>query len=204
MVTESSQILFLASASPRRRQLLGQLGFEVQVQAVDMDESRHEGESPEAYCVRLALDKNQLAVSRYQPTLPVVTADTIVVMDNDTLGKPENRQAVIETLNRLSDNTHQVITAVAIHHRGEVVHDRNISRVQFGAIDPNWITVYADSKEPYDKAGAYGIQGSAGRWIKSINGSYSGIMGLPLYETAQLLSQLGLMSDARHNNRQTT
>jgi len=190
-----SPTLCLASASPRRRELLQQLGFQVQVQAVDIDESRNQKESPLDYCVRLAVEKNQAAVSRFQPKVPVVTADTIVVLGNETLGKPKDRDAVMTTLQRLSDTEHAVITAVAVQHQGQVFHDHQISQVRFARIDSDWIFAYADSEEPYDKAGAYGIQGLAGRWIESITGSYSGIMGLPLYETAQLLSKLGVMSN---------
>lgn len=186
--------LYLASASPRRRELLQQLGFQVQVNAVDIDETRDPDEPPLDYCVRLAVQKNQAAVSRFQPGLPVVTADTIVVLGDETLGKPNNRDAVIDTLLRLSDNQHQVITAIAVHHQGQLLHDYQISQVCFDAIHGDWISAYADSREPYDKAGAYGIQGAAARWIKSITGSYSGIMGLPLFETARLLSKLDIMS----------
>ncbi|KAA3641139.1 MAG: septum formation inhibitor Maf [Proteobacteria bacterium] len=188
------QTLCLASASPRRRELLAQLGFQVQVQAVTLDESRQAREKPLDYCVRLALQKNHLAVATYQPSLPVVSADTIVVLSEQTLGKPKDRAAVLATLQRLSGTEHQVITAVAVHHQGQVLHDSQISQVRFAPIDERWLSAYADSEEPYDKAGAYGIQGSAGRWIESITGSYSGIMGLPLFETARLLTKLDIMS----------
>lgn len=192
---KKTSTLFLASASPRRLELLQRLGFQVQVKAVDIDESRLRHELPMDYCVRLAVQKNQTAVSRFQPTLPVVTADTIVVLDGETLGKPKNREDVIATLQRLSNNQHQVITAVAVHYQGQRIHDYQSSQVCFSAIHHDWISAYADSREPYDKAGAYGIQGAAARWIKSITGSYSGIMGLPLFETARLLSKLDIMSN---------
>ena len=191
----TSSTLCLASASPRRRELLQQLGFQVQVKAVDIDESRQRHESPLDYCVRLAVQKNQTAVSRFQPELPVVTADTIVVQGDETLGKPKDRDDVIATLQRLSNNQHQVITAVAVHFQDQRIHDYQISQVCFAAIHHDWILAYADTREPYDKAGAYGIQGAAARWIKSITGSYSGIMGLPLFETARLLSKLDIMSN---------
>jgi len=192
--------LCLASASPRRRELLAQLGFSVQVQTVDIDESRHQDEPPLDYCVRLAVQKNQVAVDRFAPNMPVITADTIVVLGDDTLGKPKDRDAVIATINRLSNTEHQVITAVAVSHQGRLVQNHQISQVHFATVDCDWLSAYADSQEPYDKAGAYGIQGSAARWIKSITGSYSGIMGLPLFETAQLLSKLDLMLNEQHQH----
>lgn len=199
MTVTDVQTLCLASASPRRRALLEQLGFGVEVNAVDIDESRKTAESPLAYCVRLAVQKNHTAVSRFQPNQPVVSADTIVVLADETLGKPKDRDDVIATLERLSDTEHTVITAVAVHHAGQLLHDYQISRVSFAPINENWLSAYADTAEPYDKAGAYGIQGAAARWIKTISGSYSGIMGLPLFETAQLLSKLDLMPYEQHN-----
>ncbi len=194
MAFDNPQTLFLASASPRRRDILTQLGFQVQVQSVNIDESRQSNESPRDYCVRLALQKNQAAVDRFQPDLPVIAADTIVVLGDETLGKPTDRETVIRTLTRLSDNVHQVITAVAVYHQDRVLHDDQVSEVHMAPIDSDWIASYADSEEPYDKAGAYGIQGAVGRWIKCINGSYSGIMGLPVYETTRLLTGLDIMS----------
>lgn len=188
-------ILCLASASPRRRELLIQLGCQVQVQPIVMDESRQKDEPPADYCVRLALAKNRLAVSQFNPALPVISADTIVVLDNETLGKPKDKKTVVATLQRLSGVEHQVMTAIAVYHHGEMIHDIQISRVQFAELDESWISAYANTEEPYDKAGAYGIQGTAGRWIETITGSYSGIMGLPLFETARLLTKLDIMSD---------
>ncbi len=196
--------VFLASASPRRRDLLHQLGLAVHVQAVDIDETRTHGESPQDYCVRLAVEKNRAAVERFKPTLPVISADTIVLLDDQTLGKPDNRDAVIKTLKQLSGQCHQVMTAVAVSHREHILFDYQTSEVCFAPIDDNWIQAYAGTTEPYDKAGAYGIQGAAARWIATISGSYSGIMGLPLFETARLLRQLDIIAYGPEPDKQTS
>lgn len=193
----------LASASPRRRDLLHQLGLVVHVQAVDIDETRRHGESPQDYCVRLAMQKNRTAVERFNPTQPIVAADTIVVLGDQTLGKPLNREAVIQTLKQLSGQCHQVMTAVAVSHRGHALYDLQISEVCFAPIDDKWIQAYADTEEPYDKAGAYGIQGAAACFIATISGSYSGIMGLPLFETARLLRQLDIIAYGPQQQQQT-
>lgn len=194
----------LASASPRRRDLLQQMGLAVHVQAVDIDETRHYTESPQEYCVRLAVEKNQTAVERFKPSLPVIAADTIVVLGDQTLGKPRDRAEVIKTLEQLSGQSHQVITAVAVAHQGQLLFDYQISKVCFAPIDGNWIQAYADTAEPYDKAGAYGIQGAAACWIATISGSYSGIMGLPLFETARLLRQLDIIAYGPEPDKQTS
>lgn len=171
-----------------------QLGFSVQVKPVDIDESRYITETPVAYCQRLAWEKNQAAVSRFGSKNIILTADTIVAMADTTFGKPCNSQEVIQSLTQLSGNRHRVMTAVCVSHGANELSCLQTSEVTFADLDCDWLQRYAMTDEPLDKAGGYGIQGSAGRWIKSIYGSYSGIMGLPLYETSQLLTKLDIMT----------
>lgn len=194
-IPENPEIL-LASASPRRYELLRQLGFQVLVKPVDIDESRYSNETPAEYCQRLAIEKNQVAVKRFagQHAMAIVTADTIVAVGDKTLGKPKNSEQVMATLNQLSAGTHLVLTAVCVSYGNQSYACLQTSEVTFAELDTDWLKSYAATDEPLDKAGAYGIQGAAGRWITSIKGSYTGIMGLPLYETSQLLTKLDIMT----------
>ena len=185
--------LVLASASPRRKQLLEQLGWVVQVHAVEIDESPLANEPAQAYCLRMAKEKGQLAATVINSPLPIVTADTTVVYQDEILGKPSNEQDALLILKKLSGNLHQVYTAVAVSYQGQVHSVLNVNEVKFAAINEALIKAYIATGEPMDKAGAYGIQGFAAMWIESIVGSYSGIMGLPLYETAQLLNKLDII-----------
>lgn len=188
--------ILLASASPRRYELLTQLGFQVLVKPVDIDESRCSDESPAAYCQRLAIEKNQAAVKRFagQQPVAIVTADTIVAVGDKTLGKPRNSEQVMATLKQLSGGRHLVLTAVCVSYGDQFETCLQTSEVTFAELDAGWLRSYAATDEPLDKAGGYGIQGAAGRWISAINGSYTGIMGLPLYETSQLLTKLDIMT----------
>lgn len=182
----NTQQLILASQSPRRKQLLLQIGIKPICQPVDIDESIESGEKPLKYCRRLASEKAQVAWDKSSKKLVVLGSDTIVVLNGHALGKPIDENDAMKMLEKLSGQTHQVITAVAMinaRHK-QVIH--SISNVCFARIDGNEIKNYVQSQEPMDKAGSYAIQGYAAKWIKSISGSYSGIMGLPLYETAQL------------------
>ena len=183
--------LILASASPRRRALLRQLGVRFEVLPADVDESTQAGESPAAYVTRLARAK-ALAVWRQEGgRLPVLGADTAVVLDGEILGKPADRNEAEAMLRRLSERTHEVFSAVALVHGNERLDDRlNVSRVTFAELAPQWIAAYCDTGDPMDKAGAYGVQGRAGERIARIEGSFYGVMGLPLYETSRLLERL--------------
>lgn len=183
--------LILASASPRRRDLLRQLGVEFEVMPADVDESLRAGETPAQYTVRLAREK-ALAVWRQEGgRLPVLGSDTAVVLDDEILGKPADRAEAVAMLERLSGRTHEVYSAVALVHGDGVVHERlNVSRVTFAELDPGWIACYCDTGDPMDKAGAYGVQGRAGERIARIEGSFYGVMGLPLFETSRLLEVL--------------
>lgn len=184
-----SDTIILASQSPRRKQLLEQIGIRPICKPVNIDESRNTNELPLDYCSRLALEKSQAGFNLSDSKLPALGSDTIVVLENNTLGKPESENDAITMLKDLSGKTHQVITCVAmtdIKH-SKVTHC--VSEVSFAPIPEEQILCYVKSGEPMDKAGSYAIQGYAAIWIKQINGSYSGIMGLPLYETARLLEK---------------
>jgi septum formation protein len=181
--------IILASASPRRKQLLQQIGIQAHCIPVDIDETKLNNESPLQYCQRLALEKAQTGYNQSNKDTPVLGADTIVVFDNHTLGKPKDEKDAFTTLAMLSDKTHQVITAIAIVNREKMQTSTSISTVKFSNISDNEILKYIETKEPFGKAGSYAIQGIASIWIESIQGSYSGIMGLPLFETAGLLKK---------------
>ena len=184
--------LTLASASPRRAELLQQLGWELDIRAVDIDESVRPAEAPDRYCLRMAVEKSMAAAAVIETPWPIVTADTTVVCDGEVLGKPNSQADAMLTLFKLSGRTHQVYSAVAVTHQGQRLEALSENQVSMADIGEARIKAYIASGEPMDKAGAYGIQGLAAMWIKHISGSYSSIMGLPLYETSQLLSQLGV------------
>jgi len=180
--------LILASASPRRRELLAQIGIAFRVVVADVDETLRPGETPAEYVVRLAHAKALEVLQGAGPGLPVLGSDTAVVLDNDILGKPRDRDEARAMLNRLSGNTHEVYSAVAVAVSANEVHDRlNVTRVTFARLEPEWIESYCDTGDSMDKAGAYGVQGRAAERISRIEGSFSGVMGLPLFETSQLL-----------------
>lgn len=184
----------LASASPRRKQLLEQVGWLVLTHAVDIDETPIKGEDPAQYCVRMAEEKALAAATQINTHLPVITADTTVVFNDQILGKPQDQQQAFEMLNMLSGEKHLVFSAVTISHQ-QLRHTRlNRNEVEFTNLSEQDIWAYIATGEPMDKAGAYGIQGFAGMWVTAIKGSYSGIMGLPLFETTQLLNKLDIMS----------
>lgn len=196
--------IYLASRSPRRRELLKQIGinFEVLIMRsypamrADVDETPRPGETPAEYVTRIAASKAKTgwmrALERRLPRLPVLGADTTVAIDGEIIGKPGNADEAATMLRKLSGREHEVFSAVAVALNDHVETKLSSSRVRFSELNDNLIQDYVDSGEPMDKAGAYGVQGKAAAFIAEINGSYSGIMGLPLYETAQLLKQAGL------------
>ena len=185
---DASPQIILASASPRRRELLRQIGVRFQVVPADVDETVRPGESAADYVTRVALDKAAAVWSRQRGSLPVLAADTSVVLGGSILGKPTGRAEAIAMLSRLSGQTHEVYSAVALQAGPrDVSHRLNVTRVTFAALDPEWIEAYCDTGEPMDKAGAYGVQGAAAARITRIEGSFSGVMGLPLFETSELL-----------------
>lgn len=194
--------LYLASQSPRRRQLLEQWGLRCELLLPDPHEDA-EGlevvrpkEAPAIYVRRVTRLKLEHAVQRLQrrglPDGPVLCADTTVALGRQILGKPESPEHAAQILRQLSGQKHQVLTAVALVHQGQIHQGLSRSTVQFAPLSEAQIAHYVASGEPMGKAGAYGIQGLAGLLIERIAGSYTGIMGLPAYETAQLLAAAGL------------
>jgi len=183
--------IYLASQSPRRRELLTQIGVDYRVIAADIDETRSAGETPANYVQRLAREKAAAgwAAIKLQnlPELPVLGADTAVVLDGAVLGKPGDFATAQSMLRALSGRSHQVLTGVSAC-RAEILHtEMSTTTVWFRALSDHEIEQYWHSGEPRDKAGAYGIQGLAAVFIERIEGSYSGVVGLPLFETARLL-----------------
>jgi len=184
-------LLCLASASPRRRELLAQIGVAHVVAGADIDESVQPGEHPADYVLRMARSK-ALAVRERSAGLPVLAADTTVVIDDSICGKPHDEAEGVAMLERLSGRTHQVLTAVALAAADTVAVRLSASAVRFRPLARAECVAYWRSGEPRDKAGGYAVQGYAAVFIERLTGSYSGVMGLPLYETAQLLAAAGL------------
>ncbi len=191
--------IYLASQSPRRRQLLEQLGvrFEMLLAGPEEDaealEAVIEGEAPEAYVARVTEAKLDAAQARLAarglPPAPILCSDTTVAVDALILGKPVDADDALRTLSLLAGRSHRVITAVAVGLDGVRRAALNVSSVEFAPVEAAQLRRYVDSGEPFGKAGSYAIQSQAAAWISRIEGSYSGIMGLPLFETAQLLRQ---------------
>ena len=198
MVTADKKI-YLASHSPRRRELLKQIGVSFELlllrehleRGADVDETQLPGEAPISYVTRITRTKAQAGwhhvQSRRVLAYPVLAADTAVVLDDEIIGKPADSQHAQQILRRLSGKTHQVLTAVAIAYKDHIETALSTSTVEFRDLSDDEIRRYVASGEPLDKAGAYAIQGRAAVFVRALNGSYSGVMGLPLFETAQLL-----------------
>lgn len=185
--------LILASASPRRSELLTQLGVQFRVHPADIDESVLSGEAPVDYVERMAGEKAARVASLYsQQGVAVLAADTTVVLDGDVLGKPVDYDDGRAMLSRLSGRAHEVTTAICLVAGGEELAQQVTTRVQFACLTPAQCEAYLATDEPWDKAGAYGIQGVAGAFVQRIEGSYSNVVGLPLYETWQLLAARGI------------
>jgi septum formation protein len=185
--------IYLASQSPRRRELLQQIGVEFEVISVDVDESVLVGESAEHYTLRVAKNKAQAGWQASPASQrPVLGADTAVVVDGKILGKPKDLAAATEMLEMLSGRRHQVYSAVALCTQQGMTSKLCISEVSFAALSSSQIADYIATGEGVDKAGSYAVQGLAAMFIERINGSYSGIMGLPLRETVLLLEQVGV------------
>jgi septum formation protein len=189
--TSPQPVVCLASVSPRRRELLAQIGVPHTVVDADIDETAHSDESPSDYVSRLAREK-ALAVRERGERLPVLAADTTVVLDGVIYGKPRDRADGIAMLGRLSGRTHEVLTAVAVADARGVELRLSVSAVRFRGLTVEECAAYWDTGEPRDKAGGYAVQGGAAVFIESLSGSYSGVMGLPLFETAALLRAAGV------------
>lgn len=189
-------LVYLASASPRRRELLHQLGIAHRVLMPDVNEAPLPRETPEQQVRRLARIKAEVGAMRVLERglapLPVLAADTVVVLGRRVLGKPADAQEAAAWLARLSGRRHRVLTAVAVMFRGKLQLALSETQVVFRRLTPAEIEAYVASGEPLDKAGAYGIQGRAAAFVRRIEGSYTGVMGLPLFETARLLQKVGI------------
>ena len=188
----SSPQLHLASTSPRRRDILQTLGVEFAVVTVDTDETPLDGESPQDLVLRLATAKTEAAADAATDAGIVLAADTVVVLGDRVLGKPGNCDDAVEMLLALSGQTHSVLTGVALRTADGTRVALSATDVRFREIDQDEATAYWQSGEPCDKAGAYGIQGLGGVFVEAIDGSYSGVMGLPVFETVELLRSAGI------------
>lgn len=187
--------LLLVSGSPRRRELLRMIDVPFEVYNADIEEVRQPDETPDAFALRLAREKALAGVAVHGAARPALGADTIVVLAGDILGKPVDRDEARAMLAHLSGATHEVFSAVAVHRPdGELRTALNRTRVTFAPIPPSWIDAYARLDEPMDKAGAYAVQGLTAQWIRHIDGSYSSVMGLPIFETAELLRWAGIQA----------
>lgn len=185
--------IYLASNSPRRRELLDRIGVHYAWMDPGVDEVPGEDESPEVFVLRMALEKaragyRSLDEDPEREPLPVMGADTVVVLDNEILGKPRSREHGLEMLQSLAGNTHRVLTGVALADDREATR-LSVSHVTFREVERAEIERYWATGEPQDKAGGYAIQGRAAVFVEHLEGSYSGVMGLPLFETAQLLDE---------------
>jgi len=185
-------VICLASNSPRRRELLSQIGVPHVVAGADIDETVLPGETPRAYVTRLAREK-ALAIRGTGQRLPVLAADTTVVVDGKIFGKPRDRAEAIYMLGELAGRKHEVLTAIALAGTARGVSERLSSNVVgFRKISPEECAAYWETGEPRDKAGGYAIQGLGAVFVESLTGSYSAVMGLPLFETGELLQAAGI------------
>ena len=201
-MAQPTNIIYLASKSPRRRELLKQIGIQFELlmmreqsPRIDVDEAPLRDESAHAYVQRIVLLKAGAAMKvlreRRLPPRLILTADTTVTIDGDVLGKPVDRAEAVQMLTRLAGQSHQVLTAVAVANNSDVKHILSTSFVTFAPLTNDEIKHYVDSGEPMGKAGGYAVQGIAAKFIVKLSGSYSGVVGLPLYETTALLRQCG-------------
>jgi septum formation protein len=192
MAMRAGMQLILASASPRRRELLAQAGYAFTVEAADVDESLREGEAPDAYVRRLAEEKARAVFVRHREEagpLVVLGADTSVVCDGEILGKPVDVDDARRMLRVLSGRRHQVLTGVAVATRAGVVSDVETTEVTFSRVPEAELSMYCATNEPMDKAGGYGIQGYAARWIPRIDGCYFNVMGLPIARVVRMIEE---------------
>lgn len=183
--------IILASASPRRRELLDQIGVSYRVHVADIDETPLIDEPPEAYVVRIAAAKSQQVHQQMPESIPVLSADTTVVLDGVIMGKPTDKVDGVRMLSKLSGATHEVYSAVSLRAE-QHWQALSITQVTFRTLSACEIEAYWQTGEAKDKAGAYALQGRAGQFVEYIAGSYSGVVGLPLFETSNLLTKAGI------------
>jgi len=183
--------IILASASPRRQELLDQINVTYKVYPVDIDETPRANELPLAYVQRIAAEKSAACKARLTPDIPILAADTTVVLGNMIMGKPKNQADALAMLMLLSGKTHQVYSAISLRglEHGQAV---SVTEVTFRHLNEQELLAYWQSGEPLDKAGSYAIQGMGALFVQAIKGSFSGVVGLPLFETAELLSNQGV------------
>lgn len=188
--------VYLASASPRRQELLRSVGLRFEVITADIDETHRVDEPPDRFVQRLAKEKAQQVAARLvnlkRPVHPVVAADTCVVVDGQVLGKPRHRDHAVQMLRRLSGRSHEVLTAVVVCRGDDILSAVSRSRVKFKTLSDDEITLYCRTSEPFDKAGAYAIQGIASGFVEHLQGSYTGVVGLPMFELRMLLVRAGI------------
>jgi septum formation protein len=185
-------MLYLASQSPRRRQLLEQIGIAFTPVDVDVPEQRGPGESPLAYVSRVARDKARAGMAGLGNGAVVLSADTEVVLDDEVFGKPADAADATAMLRRLSGRTHETISVVWALRGDDASSETSVSRVRFARLSDDDIAAYVASGEPFGRAGAYAIQGRGATLIEHLEGSFSGVMGLPVFETARLLRRFGI------------
>ena len=190
--------IHLASSSPRRHEILTAMGLRFTAAGVDIDETRYEGEPVADMVVRLAIAKAAAARENLDQSLPIIGADTAVVIGDQVLGKPGSQDEAVQMLASLSGRSHTVLTGVALDYAGVVRTTTSLTQVRFREISPDEAQSYWQSGEPLDKAGAYAVQGVAGIFVEELSGSYSGVVGLPVFETAALLADAGLEVLSRH------
>jgi len=190
--------IHLASSSPRRHEILTAMGLRFTAAGVDIDETRYEGEPVADMVVRLAIAKAAAARENLDQSLPIIGADTAVVIGDQVLGKPGSQDEAAQMLASLSGRSHTVLTGVALDYAGVVRTTTSLTEVRFREISPDEAQSYWQSGEPLDKAGAYAVQGVAGIFVEELSGSYSGVVGLPVFETAALLADAGLEVLSRH------
>ena len=202
MASQSQPDIYLASQSPRRRELLAQMGLPYVPLDVAVDEARHEDESPEVFVVRLALEKARAGHQALASgVVNVLGADTVVVVDGEIMGKPGDEGEARTMLDRLSGRSHRVLTGVALVDGEREATRLSVNNVTLREISRDEMRRYWASGEPLDKAGAYAIQGRGAVFVTHLEGSYSGVMGLPLYDTADLLDEFGLDYQAAWQDR---
>jgi len=209
VITQLDRSIYLASRSPRRRELLAQIGVRFHMLMFrdkpetdpDLDEAVHEGETPTGYVERIARAKAQAGWRRLEqrnlPRAAVLAADTTVAIDGRILGKPADRRDAAVMLAALSGRRHEVFSAVALKYEAQLECAVSVSEVDFKALGDDEIRQYVATGECDDKAGAYAIQGRAAQFVSALHGSFSGVMGLPLFETAQLLERMGAQRERR-------
>ena len=184
-----NDFIYLASKSPRRQELLNQIGILFDLVDIDVEETPQDNETALEYVRRLAIEKSQAGLANCDGQAPVLGADTIVVLNQRIMEKPSDKDNAVEMLLALSGSTHQVMTAIALSTKEQILSDVVITNVTFGQISEQQAIAYWYTGEPADKAGGYGIQGLAGKFVEKIEGSYFAVVGLPLYETQLLINR---------------